>query len=201
MMQPQPGSLPVADEAVHALLDPAQPTTDPFLQVLQLAMTGFGYNFYDAKNVARSNDLLIRQKLSADLHDAARALETLERAYRDRYIGTPTREHPYPEPDKSRRAKAIHGLASELDSLGSAFLVAESPGRDAIWSRFRDEGQMLQKLVGFDVALVSDTRTITDGVAELTPAAADIDGALDPIEAVAHRIRASLNARRNLLTA
>ena len=50
------------DDVVRALLDTRDPSGDPIVNAVRQLMTGFGYNFYDAKNVARANDQLVRAK-------------------------------------------------------------------------------------------------------------------------------------------
>lgn len=151
-MQYQPKPLAVEDVA-RALLDPAAPSTDPAIQLAQVAMSGFGYNFYDARNVARANDQLVRGRASDVLGAAAGALGKLEKTYKAHAFPESTREQPFPPAEVMTRMRTIDALRKRTEALASALTAAETPATDGIWFRFRDERALLQSLVACDVAL------------------------------------------------
>jgi len=189
-----------SEDVVRALLDPSQPSHDPTVAVLQVALSGFGFNFYDARNQARSNDLLVRERVSNLLADAAARIRVLEAKYRERSIPAATREQPLPPADALRRAKALHELTVRLDAAGSEIVTLEVPGADPIWSRVRDELSALHRLFAFDVGLATAATALYERADTLTPEAADIDGALDGFEADFEVLRKALVQRRALLS-
>ena len=151
-----------ADDAVRALLDPRAPAVSPAIQLLQVAMSGFGYDFYNARNVARSNDQLVRERTSDVLGEASAALGKLERSYREHTFAGATREHPMPPPDVLQRIRELDALRKRCEAIGTALHTAETPGTDAIWFRFRDEETLLHRLVAFDVELAATSTRVRD---------------------------------------
>lgn len=196
-MQYQPKPLSVEDVA-RALIDPSAPATDPAIQVVQLAMSGFGYNFYDARNVARANDQLVRGRASDVLGTAGATLGKLEKSYKSHAFPEATREQPYPPAEVMGRIRAIDDLRKRIEALASALVAAETPGTDAIWFRFRDERTLLQSLVAYDVALVTGADRIAAAAALLT--AADVeDAALAGVESELDALQRAFASRRDLL--
>jgi hypothetical protein len=186
-------------ELVQALLDPSHPVSDPALQVLQLAMTGFGYNFYDARNFARANDLLVREKNAEYLNAAAASVESLERKYRQKFIGAATRENPFPTPERATRAKALHDFAARLRNTASSIITMSVPQSDAIWSRFRDETETLRKLLAFDIAMTARAIEISEQVNRLEVGDCDSDAALEATNGLLDDLERSFAARRQTL--
>ncbi|MBD5635267.1 MAG: hypothetical protein IAI49_12390, partial [Candidatus Eremiobacteraeota bacterium] len=95
------------DDAVRALLDPRTPVVDPAVKTIQVAMSGFGYDFHDARNAARANDQLVRERAGNVLGEASSELAKLERAYRERNFSGATRERPLPSPEVLHRIREI----------------------------------------------------------------------------------------------
>ncbi len=189
-----------SEDVVRALLDPSQPSHDPTVALLQVALSGFGFNVYDARNQARANDLLVRERVSNLLADAAARIRSLEARYRERFLPAATREQPFPPADVLRRAKALHDLTSRLDAAGSEVLTLEVPGADPIWSRVRDELPTLHRLFAFDVGLATAATSLYERADTLTVEAADLDGAFDPFAADLELLRKALVERRALLS-
>lgn len=186
-------------ELVKAALDPSYQVTDPAVQLLQLAMTGFGYNFYDAKNAARANDVLVRQKSAEFLNAAAAKAQDLESAYRKIFIPPPSREQPFPSTERSTRAKGLHELAMRLRSLASHIITMSVPQPDAIWSRVRNEVQVLQRLLVFDASLTAATSAIRDMLDAMAAEQCDSDSALADISNALDALERSFAARSKLL--
>ena len=135
-------------------------TNDPVMRQLQLALTGYGYNFYDNKNQARADDLLVRQKATGSLEDAVQALIRLEAEYRHRFIPPSTRENPYPPAEAMDKWKEIGQLKERISMLASRIRGMPVPTQDRTWARFRGELPLLQQLLNFDLWLVN----LTEGV-------------------------------------
>ncbi|MDH2909730.1 MAG: hypothetical protein HKL92_09115 [Candidatus Eremiobacteraeota bacterium] len=189
-----------SEDVVRALLDPSQPSHDPSVALLQVALSGFGFNFYDARNQARANDLLVRERVSNLLADAAARIRTLEVRYRERSIPAATREEPFPPADALRRAKALHELTARLDAACSEIVTLEVPGADPIWSRVRDELPTLHRLFAFDVGLATAATALYERADALTAEAAELDGALDAFATDFEVLRKALVERRALLS-
>ena len=197
MIQPDDDKL--GHELVRAVLDPSHQVADPALKMLQLAMTGFGYNFYDARNMARANDLLVREKNAEFINGAAARIEALERSYRQKYIGPATRENPFPSPERAARAKALHDLAIRLRNAASSIITMSVPQSDAIWSRFREETATLSKLLSFDIAMTARTIEMAERLDSLEVSQCDSDNALDEVNAMLSALERSFAGRRAVL--
>jgi hypothetical protein len=196
-MQYQPKPLDAADVA-RALLDPSAPVTDPAVQLLQLAMSGFGYNFYDARNVARANDQLVRGRANDVLGTAALVLGKLEKTYKLHAFPEATREQPLPPPEVMRIIRAIDTLRKRIEALASAIVAAETPATDTIWFRFRDERTLLTSLVAFDLDLSAGTDHVAQTAATLTPGALT-EESLEPLETQVESLEQTFARRRDLL--
>jgi hypothetical protein len=199
MMQPEPQPL-MLEDIVTALLDPRAPATDLVTKTIQVAMSGFGYNFYDARNVARSNDALVRERAAGLLGEATAALTGFERAYRERILPAATRESPFPSEDVMRRLRALDALRKRFEAAISALASAETPGNDAIWRRFRDERALLVRLVAADVELATGAERLRDAVNALDPNQDDL-AALEPVKGQLATLEHALTGRRALLRA
>jgi hypothetical protein len=187
------------EDVVRALLDPTRPADDPVIAAVQLLMTGFGYNFYDARNVARANDQLVRAKASALLADAGRVLARLEFAYRAEYVPAPTREQPFPAADAIEPLKKLERTIRRMADADTRIRSLETPASDMIWFRIRDERALLEKLLAYDVALAVSADAIARDVAGLDPAAVR-SAAFSAVDAGLARIETALDGRRAFLT-
>jgi hypothetical protein len=150
-----------------ALLDVQHPSADPVIQGLQLMMSGFGYNFYDAGNVARANDQIVRDHAAQFLAEADRTIRRLEREYRERFIGAPSREQPFPTSEQRAPLDELERTRKRIEDAATAIRCFEAPGGDAIWFRFRAERATLVRLLGFDAGLVAAARAIATTVDSL----------------------------------
>jgi len=145
-----------------------RPSKNVIAQNLELLMSGRGFNFYDNKNQARADDLLVRQRASGFLTDASQALTDLEAAYRGQYIPASTREQPYPPADAMAKLKGIGQLRSKVSDIETQIRGMSVPTQDKVWWRFRDEAVLLEQLVSFDYQLVSQCRDVADQVRAIT---------------------------------
>ena len=144
---------------------PPGQSNDPVVQFLSLALTGFGYNFYNTKNQARSDDLLVRSKASGFLTDAATSLTTLSDEYHRRYIPPLTREHPDPPREALAVLDDMRRLQEEIGTLETLVRAMAVPTADRIWMRFRAELPTLRQLLQFDLDLVRGSQSFAQQVA------------------------------------
>jgi hypothetical protein len=145
-------------------------TNDPLVRQLQLLLTGYGYNFYDKKNQARADDLLVRQKAAGSLEDAGQALGRLEADYRRRYIPPATRENPYPPAEAMQKWQEIGQLKERITQLAARIRGMPVPTQDRTWARFRAELPLLHQLLNFDYGLVNLTEGVFQQVSALSAA-------------------------------
>jgi len=189
----------VPEDVVKAVLDPERPSNDPVVRTVQLLMSGFGYDFYDARNVARANDLLVRAKARELLAEAARALARLEHAFRDAFVPPATREQPLPPADVLQTLRSTARFVQRIDDTAARIAALETPATDAIWFRVRTESALLERLVAFDVDLVVAANDLAATVAAL-----DVDalhgGRSEPVTQGIARIEHALAERAALLT-
>ena len=184
---------------MRTLLDARDPSGDPVVEGVRLLMSAFGYDFYDARNVARANDQLVRAKVAGILADAGRALARLEFAYREEFCPPPSRAQPFPPPDVTKPLKALERTMRRLADVETAIRTAETPATDMIWFRVRSERWMLEKLLACDVGLAVTATELAERVAKLDPAA--LRGtALDELSAAIESLDRTLDGRRKLLT-
>ena len=159
------------DDVVRALLDTRDPSGDPIVNAVRQLMTGFGYNFYDAKNVARANDQLVRAKAAGILGDAGRALARLEYAYREENCPPPSREQPFLPVAVTQPLKKLERVIRRLADVETRIRAAETPATDMIWFRVRNERGVLERLLAFDVGLAVTATDLAQRVAALDVAA------------------------------
>lgn len=145
------------------------PSNDPVVQQLQLLLTGYGYNFYNTTNQARSDDLLVRQRASYFLSQAVSMLAQLRNDYSMRFIPPLTRANPDPPQEAMAQVREIEAAQQALASLESHIRGMSVPTQDRIWWRFRQEQALLMQLLNFDLTLVRSSEQMYQYVSQLTP--------------------------------
>ncbi len=145
------------------------PSNSWLVQQMQLLLTGYGYNFYDKKNMARADDLLVRQKAASSLGDAKQALANLELEFQRRYIPPATRENPYPPTGAMDKLRDIATLRQRIDGLEGQIRGMSVPTQDKTWWRFREEQNLLNQLLTFDYELLRQTEQVFQWIRGLTP--------------------------------
>ena len=133
------------------------PSQNPIVQRLQVLLSGGGYNFYDKANLARADDLLVRQRAGSSLLEAARHLRTLETEYRQAFLPAATRDQPYPPAEAMEKLRGLTRLAERLRGLESDIRGMAAPAQDKFWWRLRQEVSLLNALITFDDALVQQS--------------------------------------------
>ncbi len=83
------------------------PSNNPLVQQLQLLFTGYGYNFYDKTNQARSDDQLVRERASNALSKSITLLTQLRTDYSLRFIPPLTSANPDPPAKEEEEPEAF----------------------------------------------------------------------------------------------
>ncbi len=133
------------------------PSQNPVVQRLQVLLSGGGYNFYDKANLARADDLLVRQRAGSALSEAARHLQTLEAEYRHAFLPPATRDQPFPPAEAMEKLRGLTRLAERLRGLESDIRGMAAPAQDKFWGRLRQEVSLLNALIAFDDGLVQQS--------------------------------------------
>ena len=145
------------------------PSNNPVMQQLQLLLTGYGYNFYNKQNQARSDDLLVRERASYYLAQAISALAQLRNDYFTRFVPPLTRANPDPPQEAMAQIREIEAVQQALSNLESHIRGMSVPTQDRVWWRFRQEQNLLMQLLNFDLSLVRGSEQIYQYIAQLTP--------------------------------
>jgi hypothetical protein len=154
----------------------SQPSQDPIIQQLQLLLSGYGYNFYNVTNQARSDDLLVRERASYYLSLAVDMLATLRVDYQRRFIPPLTRANPDPPQEALAQARAIEEVQQEISNTAAHIRGMSVPSQDRLWWRFRQERLLLRQLLSFDLVLVRTSEQLYQYVSQLTPESCNSQG-------------------------
>lgn len=147
----------------------SEPSNSPVVQQLQLLLTGYGYNFYNSVNKARSDDLLVRERASYYLAQAVNMLANLRGTYQRRFIPPLIRANPDPPQEAMAQVRELEEVQQELANIETYIRGMSVPTQDRIWWRFRQEQVLLTQLLDFDLSLVLISEQIYQHVSQLTP--------------------------------
>ena len=136
---------------------------------------------YSEKGRLRADDLLIRERVTGSLGDAAARLRDLASQWRTDRVPPSTRENPFPPAEVMAPLRQADRLAKDIDEAATAVRGLPLLPADKVWDRVRSGG--LDELLQFDWTLVGEA----DELAALFAAAPDL-AALDP-GAVQQRLR------------
>jgi hypothetical protein len=174
-------------------------TSNPIFQQLQLLMTGYAYNFYGKREIARADDLLIREKASETLGQAVNALGQLEAEFGRLYIPPMTRENPVPPVQAMAQLKELTRHKDKVKDLAVRIRGLSVPSQDKTWLRFRDEVPFLQALVQFDYNLIYGTNQLRDMVLTMSAANWTDASAGAAIDQIISQLDQTLRQRTELL--
>lgn len=147
----------------------AGPSENPLVQQLQLLLTGYGYNFYNTTNQARSDDLLVRERASYFLGQAITLLSGLRGEYQRRFIPPLTRENPFPPQEAMALLREMEEVQQAISNLESHIRGMSVPTQDRVWWRLRQEQPLLAQLLSFDLRLVRGAEQLQQFMGQLTP--------------------------------
>ena len=145
------------------------PSQDPLVQQLQLLLTGYGYNFYNTTNQARSDDMLVRERASYFLGQAVTLISSLRGDYQRRFVPPLTRENPFPPQEAMAQLREMEEIQQAISSLETHIRGMSVPTQDRIWWRFRQEQPLLARLLSFDLQLVRGSEQLYQFTTQLIP--------------------------------
>jgi len=145
------------------------PSNNPLVQQLQLLLTGYGYNFYNKTNQARADDQLVRERASYNLGQTVTLLAQLRSDYATRFVPPLTRANPDPPAEAMAQLRTIEAAQQALSSVESHIRAMPVPTQDRTWWRIRQEQNLLEQLLNFDLTLVRSSEQLYQYVAQLAP--------------------------------
>jgi hypothetical protein len=159
---------------------------------------GWGYNFYRVENQLRTDDLLVRSKVSELLAEARTDVVDAGIKYRHEHLPPPTRDNPFPNADAVRTAKAIDEVAAALTAVAAQIRSTPAPENDRMWQRHRNEAHTLSRLGEVDkemvvIAAALRSKTQSSGNSWIIENLSEIHSATDALQAI-------LRKRADLLT-
>lgn len=170
------------------------------VQTLHLLAGAYGYNYYDDRNKARADDLLVRQKASGALGEAAQALTALETAYVRKFVPPATRGNPFPPDAVLQKQRELVRLREDIRDLSSRIGGLSVPTQDKVWQRVRDEKTLLDALLSYDHLLIEQADTVRLQALALTASEWDDAGGAS-LETALRTVEATLRERQQLLLA
>lgn len=126
---------------------------------------GWGYNFYRLENQLRADDQLVRRRAEALLGAAVSALVEAEAGWRREKLPPPTRAKPLPDPDAVAGARALEALVGEIGKLKSRLASQPVPENDRMTQRYRNEADILLRLLELDEQLIGQGELLRSLVA------------------------------------
>lgn len=175
------------------------PSSSPTGRNLQVLLSGTGYNFYDSRNQARADDLLVRQRASGALAGAAQAVSALEQDFRRRFVPAATRDNPFPPAGAMEKLRELGRLRTRLLDLETQIVGMPVPTQDKVWWRFRQEENLLHTLLGYDFDLVQQAETATQDARALTVEVWNEVGNAPELEKTLRALETTIQARRQFL--
>lgn len=121
-----------------------------------------GTSFYAQRERLREDDRILRERISANLVEAARLVRDLSTAYRRKALPPPTREHPDPDPEALSLARSLDTLLHEIQDVDGLVRAAPFPHSDRTWQRLRSGELLLSLLLENDVTLVQAAGEVRD---------------------------------------
>jgi hypothetical protein len=131
-------------------------------QVAINAFYGWGYNFYREENQLRTDDIVIRNKVSWLLGATASSIKALESKFRKDNLRPRSRENPLPDSEVVEKAKVLESLVQNIMQLNAKIQAQPVPENDRMTQRYRQEKETLRKLIEFDKRLVGQVQLLRD---------------------------------------
>jgi hypothetical protein len=151
------------------------------LQAGELLLNGWGFNWYRAENLMRADDILLRNQADQLLGDALAAFRRAETVFRQKYLGSPSRQTPLPDPARMVELQSFRTLLESVEALRTRLRGASMPPDDKVWRRHRDEASLLSSLGQCDAKLAASAQALRAEALAITPAGlVDMPGQIEP---------------------
>lgn len=164
-----------------------------------LLLNGWGFNWYRLDNQLQADDLLVRNRVCADLATSGARLRAVEAAFRQRHLPPLTRAAPVPDAARLCEAQAIAQLRERIAATETQVRGSAMPPKDRIWSPHRDHVETLATLLDADARLVGAAHDMAARLAAQPDDGAGLDATLAYCEALRATLDKALAARRALL--
>jgi hypothetical protein len=123
---------------------------------------------YTSKGRLRADDLLIRERVTRSLADAAARLRDLASQWRATRVPPSTRDNPFPPAEVMAPLRQADTLVRDIETVATAVRGLPLLPEDKVWDRVRRVG--LDELLQFDWTLVGEA----DELGALLAAAQDL---------------------------
>ncbi len=140
------------------------------LQAGELLLNGWGYNWYRVENQIRADDVLLRNQADSLLGDTLAAFRRAETVFRQKYVGVPSRENPFPDPARMAELQAYRTMLDTAEALRTRLRGGAMPPDDKVWRRHRDEADLLASLGLCDAKLAASAQALRADALSVTPA-------------------------------
>lgn len=144
----------------------------PGKRLLSNLFYGCGYNFYRCERQLRTDDLLIRGKLSQLLRECRAHLCSLEAACRRAHRALPGRDYAFLDGPAVATAQALLRAQRDLEAMEGVIRRVAAFAIDRMQQRHRQERATLEKLVAVDGEVLLALVTLRDAIARLDNGAA-----------------------------
>jgi hypothetical protein len=127
---------------------------------------------YSQKGRLRSDDQLVRQRVTRGLGEATARIRQLVATYRADRVPPSTREQPFPPAEVMEPIRRAERLIRTIDDTATAVKGLPVLNQDKVWDRARRVG--LSDLLQFDWSLVCESDVLARDL-DLVPTLEDLD--------------------------
>ena len=134
---------------------------------------------YSDKGRLRSDDQLVRQRVTRGLSEASARIRELISRWRADRVPPSTREQPFPPAEVMEHIRRAERLIRAVDDVAAVVKGLPVLNQDKVWDRARRVG--LEDLMQFDWTLVGESDVLARDL--------DLVGALDELDVAAYELR------------
>jgi hypothetical protein len=145
-------------------------------------------DLYTEKGRLRSDDLLVRERVSHELGAATATVRQLISRWRAERVPPSTREQPFPPAAAMEPIRQGERLVRAIEDTAASIRGLPLLSQDKVWDRVRRTG--LDELMQFDWTMVGEAMALSEGLQSVA--------ALDEVDVAAQEAR--LRTLRQLMT-
>ena len=174
--------------------------TDRTQQVAILLLNGWGYNFFREEGQLRADSAPIRGKTSDILGALRKAVTDAEQSYRLATLPARTRNSLEADASAYADASQLEALGQELGRVETLNRTAPVPETDRMRQHYRNEADLLAKLVAADQRLVAQAEMVRHRFQQQPVTGEWLLGHLADVKAAIAGLAVSIRERKNLPT-